>query len=263
MPPIRATPVSAPPRVRDLVGSAPDGALAVVHRGQHAVYVDLGGWCLGVVAQDAAQVPCALRVAAPDLRVFPGRSAYVAGGVLHLDGTPLVVGRVVDVRVPRVGREGTATTGPVSARVSPQTAVTGFVQAVGLPADPAHRDAALAPALVERLVGRGDGLTPLGDDLLCGWLAVHRSADVATPTVDAAVLGRLPSTTLLSATLLDCAMHGEVLPQFSTWLSALGTPHEHTTTAALAAVGHTSGAGMIYGARMALEELRRIERIAA
>ena len=261
MPPFRATPVSAPPRVRDLLRGAPDGPLAVVHRGQHAVYLDLAGWCVGVVAQDAAQVPCALRVAAPDLDVFPRRSAYVSGGVLHLDGTPLVVGRVVDVRVPWVGWEGTAaTTGPVAARVAPQTAVAGFVQAVGLPA---LLDGPLDATVVDALVGRGDGLTPLGDDILCGWLATHRAARVPTPVVDEAVRRRLTSTTLLSATLLDCAMQGEVLPEFAAHVAAWGTQHEQTTTAALAAVGHTSGAGMIHGARLALHDLRRTERTAA
>ena len=35
---------------------------------------------------------------------------------------------------------------------------------------------------------------------------------------------RMQHTTLLSATLLDCAMHGEVLPQFAAYVVALGTP---------------------------------------
>jgi len=113
----------------------------------------------------------------------------------------------------------------------------------------------LDPAAVGRLVGRGDGLTPLGDDLLCGWLALHRAAGVTTPEIDAAVLALLHRTTLLSATLLDCALHGEVLPQFAAYVAALGTPHEPTAAAALAAVGHTSGAGLLHGAHLALTEL--------
>ena len=37
----------------------------------------------------------------------------------------------------------------------------------------------------------------------------------------------LDRTTLLSATLLDCALHGEVLPEFAAYVAALGTPAEH------------------------------------
>jgi len=39
-------------------------------------------------------------------------------------------------------------------------------------------------------VGRGGGLTPLGDDVLVGWLALHRAVGVSTPDVDDAVRRR-------------------------------------------------------------------------
>jgi len=35
-----------------------------VHRGRDAVYLDLDGWCLGVVGTRATAVPCALRTGA-------------------------------------------------------------------------------------------------------------------------------------------------------------------------------------------------------
>jgi hypothetical protein len=114
-----------------------------------------------------------------------------------------------------------------------------------------------APEVAD-LLGRGDGLTPYGDDVLCGWLAVHRAAGLATPEVDAEVLARAGTTTLLSATLLDCAMHGEVIPEFASWLAALGTPGEESLAAQLARVGHTSGRGLLEGARRALAELERV-----
>ena len=62
-------------------------------------------------------------------------------------------------------------------------------------------------------------------------------------------------TTLLSATLLDCAILGEVIPEFAAYVAALGTPAETERATALAAVGHTSGGGMLYGARLALSTL--------
>ena len=131
---------------------------------------------------------------------------------------------------------------PAATVATPQAAVAGLVP-------PLDR------AWVDRLVGAGDGLTPFGDDVLCGWLATHRAAGVATPGVDAAVRAGMPRTTLLAATLLDCAMHGEVLPQLGHYLAAAGTPGEARAAVALRAVGGSSGEGLLLGARLALDEL--------
>jgi hypothetical protein len=213
--------VGAPPRVREHVLDTPDGQVEVLHRGPDAVYVDVAGRCVGVVGTRATAVPCALRTALD--RLPDVLRASVRGGVLHLDDEALVVGRVVDVAVPHLARSGRAGTIDVA-----------------------------------DLVGRGDGLTPYGDDVLCGWLAVHRAAGVATPEVDATVRALAPTTTLLSATLLDCAMHGEVIPEFAAWLAALGTDDEEPRAALLARVGHTSGRGLLEGARRALADLERV-----
>lgn len=210
-------PVSAPPRVRSQLAQAPDGAVPLVHRGRDAVYAEVAGRCVGVVGIRATAVPCALRTARESLDVS---SAHVAGGVLHLDGEPLVVGRMVDVTVPRLD--------------------AGWTRPAPLPGD------------VREMVGRGDGLTPYDDDVLCGWLAIHRAAGVATPDADAAIRACLDRTTLLSATLLDCAMHGEVIPEFAAWVA------DPTLDAALAAVGHTSGRGMLAGARFALDHQKDV-----
>lgn len=213
-----AIPATAPPRVRAHLATAPDGPVPLVHRGRDAVYVDVAGRCVGVVGRRATAVPCALRTTRAELG--PVDRAHLAGGVLHLDGMPLRVGRVVDVRVPRLA--------------------TAADRAAPPPGDP------------EAMVGRGDGLTPYDDDVLCGWLAVHRAAGVPTPDVDAAIRAVAHRTTLLSATLLDCAMHGEAVPEFATWLAA---PRDARRAARLAAVGHTSGHGLLHGARVALAHL--------
>jgi hypothetical protein len=201
--------------------SSADGPVRLLHRGPDAVYVDVGGRCVGVVGTRATAVPCALRTS---LDLLPDVShASVRAGVLHLDEQPLVVGRLIDVTVPRLARSG----GPGAIDVAP-------------------------------LVGAGDGLTPYGDDVLCGWLAIHRAADVATPEVDEAVRGLWHRTTLLSATLLDCAMHGEVIPEFAAWVATLGTAAEEERAAALAVVGHTSGRGLLEGATRALADLEMV-----
>jgi hypothetical protein len=230
--------------------AAPDGALRVVHPGRHAVYLDLGGWCLGVVGSLAAAVPCALRTSAPELASGSPASAHVRDGVHHLDGTPVRVGRIVDARTPRLDLVTTlrGTAGSAAVQTTPPAPVVEHIA-------PVWGSAPLDPATVARLVGRGDGLTPLGDDVLCGWLALHRSVGVPTPEVDAAVRSLLPRTTLLSATLLDCALHGEVLPEFAAYLLSLGTSDEPSRAADLSSVGHTSGAGLLHGARRALAEL--------
>lgn len=208
-------PVSAPLRAASRLRAAPDGPVDVVHAGVDAVYVDLQGWALGIVSARATQVPCALRSRATSLPEV--RRCRVEGGVLHLDETPVVVGRLVSTGVPRV-------------------------------------DVALSSRLPDPagLVGRGDGLTPYGDDVLCGWLATHRAAGVPTPELDDEVRRLLPRTTLLSATLLDCAIRGEVLPEFAAYVASLGTARRSEGEAALLAVGGSSGAGLLEGARWAL-----------
>jgi len=258
--------VSAPPRVRDRLRAAPDGPRRVVHRGRHAAYVDLDGWCLGVVGRAAARVPNALRLATDDLAALEARSAHVAGGVLHLDGVALRIGRLVDVRLPRTDALSVT---PDRRRPEPRhpedhpalpAEVVALAEATGLAGRRAHP---LGPDDVGRLVGRGGGLTPLGDDVLCGWLATHRAAGRDTEAVDAAVRSLAPRTTLLSATLLDCALHGEALPEFAAHLAAVGTAAEPSSAATLAAVGHTSGAGLLYGALLARTGLDHTNGVAA
>jgi hypothetical protein len=249
-------PVSAPPRVATYLRQAPDGPVRVLHHVPTALYVDVAGRCVGVVTRRAAQVPCALRLAPgvshEAVLAEPGVRAYLERGTLYLTDDPLVVGRFVDVRVPRIDPDRfllrAASPEDVLA-VPPRPGLVDWL-AAHHPL-PARIDA----ALLARLVGDGGGLTPLGDDVLCGWLAVlHATGTLDEATADL-VRAALPRTTVLSATLLDCALHGEVLPEFGTYLTALGTPAEPAAARALAAIGHTSGAGLLHGARHALTTL--------
>lgn len=248
------TPASAPPRVLDRLRAAEDGPVRVLHAGDRAAYVDVAGWCVGVVGPGAAQVPCALRIVEPRViwtGLAPGAAkAYLGGGLLHIGGCPLPINRLVDTHVPPLGDRVTRSTDPVTVQATPPATVAGFVRS-RVPSG--HLD----PAAAAGLLGRGDGLTPLGDDVLAGWLAMHRAARVPTPDVDAVVDTALDRTTLLSATLLDCARHGEVLPQYAAWVRALGSPEEPAAVRALHAVGATSGAGLHAGGLLALDQLRQ------
>lgn len=245
----RPVPVAAPPRVRDLLRSVPDGPLEVLHRGPQAIYVAVGGRAVGLLAQTGLAVPNGLRSTIREFGPHQGLSSYSESGVLHIDGRPLSVRRTVGVHVPpvRQARSPGNTASSATFAATPPAAVAEFVVS-GAP----H---GIDVDAVARLVGRGEGLTPLGDDVVCGWLAVHRAAGAPTPDVDEAVRAHAHRTTLLSATLLDCALHGEGLPELGTWLHALGTPAEARAAAALLAVGGSSGAGLMAGAMLALDTL--------
>ena len=64
------------------------------------MYLEVDGWCVGVVDQHAVQVPCALGTRTDDLGELGAGPAYLSGGVLHLSGVPLVIGRLRRVEVP-------------------------------------------------------------------------------------------------------------------------------------------------------------------
>ncbi|WGX98227.1 DUF2877 domain-containing protein [Nocardioides sp. L-11A] len=231
------------PLLRSLL-HGPPATGTVVHAGRQAVYADLGGRILGVLARGAVHVPCAIATALPELPDLPGIAvgAPVATGSGTLRVGPLGVGltRLVSFATPPLS--------PAAARRLLAVPVDLAPARDQLPADALERLAAADPAAVSALVGRGDGLTPVGDDVLSGWLVATRAAGGDTHAVAAAVRERLPRTTGLSATLLRHAADGEAITPFRSAL-ATGDP---AAVAALLAVGHTSGAGMLLGAHLAL-----------
>jgi hypothetical protein len=236
-------PVAAPQRVRERLLAAADGPRQVLHSSSSAIYVDLDGWCLGLVAATATRVPCALWSTLPDLTVLTGLTqggrdphVEVRGGTLVVGGRETRIGRLVDVTAPVPRGHG-------ARPLAPSHPVTS---GLGLPAD-----GRLTTTHLDGLLGRGPGLTPLGDDVLAGWLATRAAASRPDPVLASAVRRRLGVTTLLSATLLDCALRGEVLPQLADWLAGPTT----ATTDALLAVGATSGAGLLTGAQLALRSM--------
>ncbi len=248
----------------------------VLHRGVDAVYVDLDGAALGVLSARATAVPCALRTAEPRLPpdLVAAGTATVGAGRLTLDQTDVVPTRRSDHAVPRrQGRDHGAARHRLLAcldDVDPAASATLAAVAAELPADALDRLADADPAAVLPLLGRGSGLTPVGDDVLCGVLATLVSADRVPADLAATVRRLAPArTTTLSATLLDCALHGEVLPEFRRLLLDLDSPSSDpvpspvtgpvTVTAqsavALLRVGHTSGAGLLLGTTIALRHL--------
>jgi hypothetical protein len=117
-------------------------------------------------------------------------------------------------------------------------------------------------AAVGRLLGRGPGLTPAGDDLLCGALAAIVLFGIEDCRLAETVRHRLAesdrATTSLSGQLLRRALAGDGLPELQQLGEALCQPDPLPCRAAwrrLLAIGHSSGAalgaGLLAGARHA------------
>ncbi len=102
-----------------------------------------------------------------------------------------------------------------------------------------------------RLLGRGPGLTPYGDDVLCGALVAlhatgHPVAAVWSADVVATPLEAL--TTATSAGLLRLAAEGWCIDEVAAYLTAVSRGSGlDAATAGLLAVGHSSGQGLIDG----------------
>ena len=69
----------------------------------------------------------------------------------------------------------------------------------------------------------------------------------------------LARTTTLSATLLECALAGEVADPVAAYLRALGTTRHDAARASLEAFGQSSGLGLAHGIDLALADLARAE----
>ena len=247
LPPARRVAGAGGPALRDLL-AGPPATGTVLHAGRQAVYVRLGERVIGVVARGAVHVPSAIATtleALPALAV--GDSVPVGAGVVRLGDLAVGVDRIVATRAvplpdPAAAAARLARAEPdlnVVRRQLPETALSAL--------------AAGDPAAVGALVGRGDGLTPVGDDVLSGWLVTTRAAGGDPAPVAAAVRAHAHRTTALSATLLADATEGAAIPPFRALLLALGAGQGVAATVAdLRAVGHTSGAGMLLGALLAL-----------
>jgi hypothetical protein len=117
---------------------------------------------------------------------------------------------------------------------------------------------AMAKLPVSQLIGRGPGLTPAGDDLLCGVLAgarmFGRPLSRLTREIEQQLQDRPRATTSLSRALLLRALAGEGLPELSTFGRALidgaGLPRAVTD---LATIGHSSGVALAVGTLVAAE----------
>ena len=220
-----------------------------------ALYLDVGGSLLPVVTSDGLRLPTALalggRLPTPGWGVRPGDAVDVGAGRVRLPAAD-----VVAVRAWRPRRVAPAAR-PVSV---PAGIDRGSEAWRPVAADLARLllDGRDPVPSVRALVGAGRGLTPAGDDVLCGLLLGLRLAGRvdAVALLWAAVQGRLGGTTTLSAALLTEAADGYAVPQVVELASALGrgaAPAAVVAAGEVAAVGHSSGRDLLAGLVGALE----------
>jgi hypothetical protein len=117
-----------------------------------------------------------------------------------------------------------------------------------------------------QILGLGEGLTPSGDDLLVGLLAVlhitGRLEEVFPSAAHQRVLQDvLTQTSDLSAEFIRCALEGdfaEPVALFVRSLFALGSHEWHAYARSLAAVGHSSGVDAMVGIMLGCRLLARL-----
>jgi hypothetical protein len=119
-----------------------------------------------------------------------------------------------------------------------------------------HTDVASATtAIATHIAGRGPGLTPSGDDLLCGImhaLTVWPHLASSAPTTDIRRLladAARPLTTRISAAYLDAAARGHASEPWHVLVRSLGAslPAVRRAARRVLAVGETSGADALTG----------------
>lgn len=251
---------AAPAWVSDRL-AGPGHRGVVLHIGRDAFYVRSRGDAIGITSRRATTIPCTIATRAPDLpgilgtpRLRVGDPVSIGGGRLELGDALVRVGRIVDFTLyrldPDLAPSMRACLGDAIGEI-PQGGELDAATLRLLCRDP--RDA--LPAVL----GKGSGLTPFGDDVVCGALATMLAlGDPCAPGLRSDAVALAPGlTTTLSTTLIRRAAEGETLPAFAAVVNALAH-HRHLARAnidTLRAVGHTSGAGMLLGLHLALDHI--------
>ncbi|GAB3880376.1 oxamate carbamoyltransferase subunit AllH family protein [Terrabacter terrigena] len=246
--PLVAAEVAGAPRRRRVVAAFPT-----------CLYVELGAHerVLAVLASDALALPIGLRLALPSTRVSWGLEAgahvVVGQGRVRLPGADVVAARLQHPSRVR----------PAPRRPGPPTGL----REPGVLGDLAREMAAAALAGrsvdsgVRGLLGAGRGLTPSGDDAVCGVLLTLGAVDVprarrAHAAIAAEVRAGLGRTTSLSAALLVAAASGYAVPDVVRLVTGLvsGTVSADLVDRVLG-IGHSSGRDLLSGVTGTLRAL--------
>ena len=226
-----------------------------------ALYLQLPGdpGVLALLAHDAVRLPCALllpttRAELPLTSLGPAAGTPVVG-----DGVLTWTGPAGPVVVRAVREWGPTRACPGTVVASALTALCAGLPppaALGVDAELVARLAGDPARAVARLLGRGPGLTPAGDDVLAGFLVGARAFGLDARRMRAVTAALAAGrTTALSAALLGHAARGECIDEVAAVVAALtGHGYPEPALGRLLAVGHTSGAALGVGLAAAARE---------
>lgn len=261
--PLTAAAVQAPPRRARVLAALPTALYLHLPEEHHLV--------LPLLAVDALRLPTGLRLtqAATALAwgVEQGDQVEVGEGRVRLPGADVVAVRTWrPTRVAGPTEPARPAQQSLAASLQPLDTTTGAV--LRALARDLVATACLAPGpptrvarLVRGLVGAGRGLTPSGDDALCGVLLGLRAAGASASVlheVASAVRHSLPATTSLSASLLLAAAEGYALPEVAALVRAAAAGDAVEVERWLPdvlAIGHSSGADLVAGLAGTLDAL--------
>jgi hypothetical protein len=221
---------------------------------------------LAVLAHDAVRLPCGLLLPTTSAELPltalapPGSTAFMVGdGAVSWTGPagPVQV-RAVREWAPAHAVRGTVAASELAAVQSVLAASgcaelgfdPGLLAELALAADDADQSASVAL----RLLGRGPGLTPAGDDVLAGFLIGAAAFGLHTAPLRKGIarLARV-RTTALSAALLWHAARGECIDEVAAVAAVLGREQILRAISRLLSVGHSSGAALAVGLVTAAE----------
>lgn len=251
---VAVVPVAASAALRRLLNGTPQPGV-LLGAGEHGAWARLGDTVVTLLPAGATRGPNGIEVPRALLgRLEPGAPCWAGTGGFEVGAWRLQVRASWDPR-PRLPRVA-----PTALQERAVTVRDRFVPAAdeGLGTALAAGDASAVETAAGNLIGKGPGLTPLGDDVLVGAMAgslllgeamgnraLRRLVAGATPGICALARER---TTALSATLLRHAARGEVDDASAGLLRALcGRGDPASSLDALLALGHTSGAGLATG----------------
>jgi len=126
----------------------------------------------------------------------------------------------------------------------------------------AHPNDCHLPDSVRAMIGCGEGLTPAGDDLLCGYLVtLHALAHPAGATIAKAIQPELTRlTSRISAAHLRAACDGEAVQLLHDLIGAIVCNDRGGITQAIAALDHYGHNSGHYAMTGVLEALNCISR---
>ena len=249
-----------------LLGPVQQGLLLGVS--DHAAWIGVDDEVLVLSDREAVRLPNALELAVEELGrwIQPDDAVSIGGGIIAIGRLAVVPRRWFDPRpvLPPIDTKALA------GRLKELEKHSGLESDTRLVSALVNHDVESVLKLCRSMLGKGEGLTPEGDDLLAGAFAAYillapaLDADTAWLRGIAEEIADLAGsrTTSFSAALVRHALEGGVAAPFASVLRSLASGADLlSTTERLLDVGHTSGEfltrGIMTGAAAINQEIRQ------